>query len=65
MFSPMALRIAPGATIKVTNKDCVAYVLSTTNGRFNTGEIEDDGSKKITAPIKPENSLPPVTFTSS
>jgi hypothetical protein len=53
MLSPMALRIAPGATIKVTNKDCVAYVLSTTRGRFNSESIEVDGSKKITAPIKP------------
>ena len=53
MFSPMALRIASGAAIKVTNKDCVAYVLSTTRGRFNTGSIEVDDSKKITAPIRP------------
>src|SRR5664280_2776732 len=52
-FSLMALQIAPGATIKVTNKDCVTYVLSTTHGRINTGSIEDDGSKMITAPIKP------------
>src|SRR5664280_1342111 len=52
-FSPMALQISLGATINVTNKECVTYVSSTTHGRLNTGPIEDDGSKKITAPIKP------------
>lgn len=65
MFSPMALRIASGATIKVTNNDCVACVLSTTRGRFNTDSIEVDGPKKITAPIKPGKFTSQVTFTSS
>lgn len=53
MFSPMTLKVAPDAVIKVTNKDSVAHTVSAADGRFNTGSIKDSHPKKFTAPLKP------------
>jgi len=53
MFTPMNLTVTPGATIKVTNKDSVTHTLTSTNGKFSTGNIKPHETKSITAPKKP------------
>lgn len=53
MFSPMKVIVTPGETIKVTNKDTVAHTLTATSGKFNTGDIGHDVTKKFRAPTKP------------
>jgi plastocyanin len=53
MFSPMKITVTPGETIKVTNKDTVTHTLTATGGKFNTGNIGHDVTKKFRAPTKP------------
>jgi plastocyanin len=54
MFSPMNLTVKPGAKISVTNKDSVTHTLTATgSGGFNTGDITQNQTKTITAPMKP------------
>jgi plastocyanin len=52
-FSPMRLKVAPGATVTVTNKDSVAHTLTGSSGGFNTGDIPAGQSTTFTAPTKP------------
>jgi plastocyanin len=52
MFSPMSASVAPGATVKVTNKDSVTHTLTATNGEFDTGNIGPGQTKTFTAPSK-------------
>jgi plastocyanin len=52
MFSPMSASVAPGATVKVTNKDSVTHTLTATGGQFNTGDIGAGQTKTFTAPSK-------------
>jgi plastocyanin len=44
--------VAPGATVKVTNKDSVTHTLTATGGQFNTGDIGAGQTKTFTAPSK-------------
>jgi plastocyanin len=53
MFAPMSASVAPGATVRVTNKDPVDHTLTATGGQFNTGDIGDGQTKTFTAPTKP------------
>ncbi|HEX4126147.1 MAG TPA: cupredoxin domain-containing protein [Acidimicrobiales bacterium] len=53
MFMPMNASVAPGATVKVTNKDSVTHTLTATGGQFNTGDIGAGQTKTFTAPSKP------------
>jgi plastocyanin len=53
MFDPMSLTVAPGATVKVTNKDSATHTLTATGGQFNTGDIDQNHTKAFTAPSKP------------
>ncbi len=53
MFDPMSASVAPGATIKVTNKDAVAHTLTATGGQFDTGDIAGGATKTFTAPKTP------------
>jgi plastocyanin len=53
MFSPMVLKVAPGAKITVTNKDSVDHTLTAVDGKFNTGNIGHDATKTFKAPTKP------------
>ncbi len=53
MFQPMSLSVAPGATISVTNKDTATHTLTATGGQFDTGDIDQNHTKTITAPMKP------------
>jgi plastocyanin len=52
MFAPMSASVAPGATVKVTNKDTVDHTLTATGGQFDTGDIGDGQTKTFTAPTK-------------
>jgi plastocyanin len=53
MFAPMSLTVAPGATVKVTNKDSATHTLTATGGQFDTGDIDQNHTKSFTAPTKP------------
>jgi plastocyanin len=53
MFSPMSLRVSPGATIKVTNKDSATHTLTATGGQFDTGNVAQNQTKTFKAPSKP------------
>jgi plastocyanin len=52
MYVPMAVVVAPGATVTVTNKDSVTHTLTGTSGRFDTGDIGPGRSRTFTAPGK-------------
>jgi plastocyanin len=53
MFSPMSLKVSPGAKIKVTNKDSTTHTLTAMgHGHFNTGDITHGQTKTFTAPTK-------------
>jgi plastocyanin len=53
MFAPMSASVAPGTTVRVTNKDSVDHTLTATGGQFDTGDIGDGQTKTFTAPTKP------------
>jgi len=53
MFEPMSLTVAPGSTVKVTNKDSATHTLTATGGQFDTGDIDQNHTKSFTAPSKP------------
>lgn len=53
MFSPMALRVSPGATITVTNEDSATHTLTATGGEFNSGVIAQNQTKSFEAPKAP------------
>lgn len=53
MFSPMSLRVAPGATVSVTNNDSATHTLTATDGEFDTGNIAQHQTKLIKVPTKP------------
>jgi plastocyanin len=52
MFSPMSLRVSPGATVKVTNKDSATHTPTATGGQFSTGNITQNQTKTFKAPSK-------------
>jgi plastocyanin len=52
-FSPAQLKVMPGATVTVTNKDQVTHTLTATKGGFDTGSIAAGQSKSFTAPKNP------------
>jgi plastocyanin len=49
-FSPMTLKVTPGATVTVDNEDEVAHTLTSSKGGFDTGDIQPHQSKTFTAP---------------
>jgi plastocyanin len=53
MYAPMKLTVEPGATVKVENKDLVDHTLTALDGKFNTGNIAPNKSKRFRAPKKP------------
>jgi plastocyanin len=53
MFKPMVLKVSPGATIKVINKDTSVHTVDATGGQFNTGNILPGKTKSFKAPTKP------------
>jgi plastocyanin len=52
MFSPMRASVAPGSTVRVTNKDSVTHTLTATGNQFDTGNIGGGQTKTFTAPSK-------------
>jgi plastocyanin len=52
MFSPMSTTVAPGSTVRVTNKDSVTHTLTATGNQFDTGDIGGGETKTFTAPSK-------------
>jgi plastocyanin len=53
MFSPMTLRVPPGAVVAVTNKDSVDHTITANDKKFNTGDIGHDQTKRFKAPRAP------------
>lgn len=53
IFKPMTLKVAPGATIKVENKDSAVHSVDANGGQFNTGNIFPGKTKSFKAPKKP------------
>jgi plastocyanin len=53
MFSPMSLKVSPGATVKVTNKDSATHTLTANGNAFNTGDITQNQTKTFKAPMTP------------
>ncbi len=53
MFTPMTVRVAPGATVRVTNRDSVTHTLTATGGQFDTGDVGPGQTRTFTAPTKP------------
>lgn len=53
MYHPMTLKVAPRATISVTNTDSVVHTLSALGGQFNTGNILPHHTKTFRAPKRP------------
>jgi plastocyanin len=52
MFTPMVVAVAPGSTVRVTNKDSVTHTLTASGGQFNAGDIGPGRTKTFTAPTK-------------
>jgi plastocyanin len=53
MFQPMTLTVAPGGTVRVTNKDTATHTLTATGGQFGTGDLNQNQTKTFKAPMKP------------
>ena len=52
MFKPMIIKVAPGARIKVTNKDTVDHTVTAVDGKFKTGKIGHNQTKYFRAPLR-------------
>ncbi len=54
-YTPVALTVAPGATITVINKDTSTHTITAKSGNaFDTGVIQaDGGTTTFTAPTQP------------
>jgi plastocyanin len=52
MFKPMTIKVSPGATIEVENKDLVVHSVDANGGQFNTGNILPGKTKSFKAPKK-------------
>jgi plastocyanin len=48
-FEPASLKVAPGAEVTVKNEDSAAHTLTADDRSFDTGNIEANGQKEITA----------------
>lgn len=51
-YSPMTITVKPGQKVKVVNKDSVTHTLTSTTGKFTTGDIGGGKTKTFTAPQK-------------
>lgn len=52
-FAPDTLTVTPGSTVSVKNEDSVTHTLSSTTGKFNTGDVASDHTVRFTAPTTP------------
>jgi plastocyanin len=51
-FDPGTLRVSPGETVTVVNKDGVTHTLTSLSGAFNTGDIAAGTTSHFVAPAK-------------
>jgi plastocyanin len=52
-FAPDSLTVQPGTTVSVKNEDGVTHTLSSTTGKFDTGNVASDHTVRFTAPSVP------------
>lgn len=52
-FSPGSIKVTPGQTIKVVNRDSVTHTVTSITGKFNTGDVHPGQVVTFTAPKKP------------
>ncbi len=52
-FSPDILKVEPGATVTVENKDSLTHTLTSVSGLFNSGNVPGGSTAHFTAPTKP------------
>jgi plastocyanin len=52
-FSPGSIKVRPGQKVRVVNRDSVAHTVTSTTGKFNTGDINPGSSVTFAAPKKP------------
>lgn len=51
-YSPTSVKVRPGATIRVTNKDKVGHTVTSDDGTsFDTGILAQDATGEFTAPM--------------
>jgi plastocyanin len=52
-FAPDVITVTPGATVSVTNEDSVTHTLTSTAGKFDTGDVASGHTARFTAPTTP------------
>jgi plastocyanin len=52
-FAPDVLTVKPGTTISVKNEDGVTHTLTSTTGKFSTGDVASGRTVSFTAPETP------------
>lgn len=53
MFMPATITVAPGTKITVRNDDSTQHTLTASGKMFDTGTIDQNGTKTFTAPTNP------------
>lgn len=51
-FLPGSIKVKPGQKVRVTNKDQVIHTVTSTTGKFNTGDVHPGQTVTFTAPKK-------------
>ncbi len=51
-FSPGSIKVRPGQKVRVVNRDSVAHTVTSTTGKFNTGDVGPGQTVTFTAPAK-------------
>jgi plastocyanin len=51
-FSPGSIKVRPGQKVRVVNRDSVAHTVTSTTGKFNTGDVGPGKTVTSTAPEK-------------
>jgi plastocyanin len=51
-FSPGSIKVRPGQKVRVVNRDSVAHTVTSTSGKFNTGDVGPGKTMTFTAPAK-------------
>jgi len=51
-FSPGSIKVRPGQKVRVVNRDSVAHTVTSTSGKFNTGDVGPGKTVTFTAPAK-------------
>jgi plastocyanin len=51
-FAPGSIKVRPGQKVRVVNRDSVAHTVTSTSGKFNTGDVGPGKTMTFTAPAK-------------